>query len=107
VIESSIIWEDKSSFTKENATFSKLIADEKKMNINKAIICCKSFHARRSLMCYKLAFPTTEFYIHPIPYYEKNTLISKQNWYKTQVGVKRVLGELERCVNDEIIKLID
>ncbi|WP_454053124.1 hypothetical protein [Clostridium sp. Marseille-Q7071] len=59
-------------------------------------------------MCYQLAFPDTKFYIHPIPYYQGNILISKENWYKTDIGIKRVLGELERCgnqFNNEILKL--
>jgi len=108
VSKEAIISEDTSSFTKENAIFSRRVADENNLDIKKAIICCKSFHARRSLMCYQLAFPDTKFYIHPIPYYQGNILISKENWYKTEVGIKRVLGELERCgnqFNDEILKL--
>jgi len=108
VSKEAIIWEDTSSFTKENAMFSRKVADENNLDIKKAIICCKSFHARRSLMCYQLAFPDTKFYIHPIPYYQGNILISKENWYKTEVGIERVLGELARCgnqFNDEILKL--
>lgn len=108
VSEEAIIWEDTSSFTKENAIFSRRVADENNLDIKKAIICCKSFHARRSLMCYQLAFPDTKFYIYPIPYYQGNILISKENWYKTEVGIERVLGELARCgnqFNDEILKL--
>ena len=99
VPEDSIIWEDTSSWTKENAFFSWRVADEKKVDVRKAIICCQSFHARRALMCYQFAFPKTEFYIHPVPYYENEVLISKENWYETEVGIKRVLGELNRCGN--------
>lgn len=108
VSEESILWEDTSSWTKENALFSRKIADENNLDIKEAIICCKSFHARRSLMCYQLAFPDTKFYIHPIPYYDGATLISKDNWYKTEIGIKRVLGELQRCgnqFNQDILKL--
>ena len=108
VSENIIIWEDRSGYTKENAIFSRRIADKNNLYIRKAILCCKSFHARRSLMCYQLAFPDTEFYIHPIPYYQDNISISKENWYKTEVGIKRVLGELQRCgnqFNDDILKL--
>jgi len=108
VPKSAIIWEDTSSFTKENAIFSRKIADANNLDIKKAILCCKSFHSRRSLMCYQLAFPDTKFYIHTIPYFEEDILISKNNWYKTDVGIKRVLGELQRCgnqFNEEILKL--
>lgn len=61
VSKEAIIWEDTSSFTKENAIFSRRVADENNLDIKKAIICCKSFHARRSLMCYQLAFLDTNF----------------------------------------------
>lgn len=108
VSENSIIWEDRSGYTKENAIFSRRIADKNNLYIRKAILCCKSFHARRSLMCYQLAFPNTKFYIHPIPYYQDGIRISKENWYKTEVGIKRVLGELQRFgnkFNDDILKL--
>ena len=108
VPENSIIWEDKSGYTKENAAFSRTIADKNNLHITKAILCCKSFHARRSLMCYQLAFPDTEFFVYPVPYYQDNMLISKENWYKTEAGIKRVLGELQRCgnqFNDEILEL--
>lgn len=108
VSKNSIICETTSSWTKENAVFSRKIADENQLIINKAVLCCKSFHARRVLMCYQLAFPDVNFYIHPIPYYEADILISKDNWYKSEVGIKRVLGELQRCgnqFNEDILKL--
>lgn len=108
VPKTSILQENTSSWTKENAMFSRKIIDKNNLDIKKAIICCKSFHCRRSLMCYQLAFPYTKFYIYPIPYYEGDVLISKENWYKTEVGIKRVLGELQRCgnqFNDDLIKL--
>jgi uncharacterized SAM-binding protein YcdF (DUF218 family) len=108
VQKNSIIWEDTSGYTKENALFSRRIADVNNLSIKKAILCCKSFHARRSLMCYQLAFPEVEFYIHPVPYHEGDIFISKETWYKTEAGIKRVLGELQRCgnqFNDEILKL--
>lgn len=110
VPKDSILWEDKSGYTKENAVFSRRIADKNNLDIRKAIICCKSFHARRSLMCYQLSFPDAQFFIHPVPYYEENLVISKDNWYKTEIGIKRVLGELQRCgsqFNDEILKLMN
>ena len=108
VQQGSIIWEDKSSFTKENATFSRRMSDQHNLDIKTAIICCKSFHARRSLMSYQVSFPNTKFFVNPIPYYECGILISKENWYKSKIGIKRVLGELQRCGNqfsEEIFQL--
>lgn len=110
VPKEAILWEDTSSWTKENAFFSRKIADINNLDIKRAILCCKSFHARRSLMCYQLAFPHAEFFIQPVPYYQNNILISKENWFKTEEGIKRVLGELQRCgnqFNEEILQLKD
>ncbi|MBB6482283.1 YdcF family protein [Spirochaeta isovalerica] len=110
VPEEAIICEDKSSFTKENAILSKRILDLYGMKIKKAIICCKSFHARRALLCYQFAFPKTEFLMHPYPYVENNVEISKLNWHNSEIGIKRVLGELQRCGNqfeEEFIRLLE
>lgn len=95
----SIIWENTSSCTKENAFFSRDVAIRNKLDIKTAILCCKNFHARRSLMSYQFAFPETKFYIHPIPYYEGDTFVTKENWHETEIGIRRVMGELERCGN--------
>lgn len=108
VSKNSILWEDKSGYTKENAVFSRRKADENNLIIKRAILCCKSFHSRRALTYYQFSFPDTKFYIYPVPYYEDNILISKQNWYKTESGIKRVLGELQRCgnqFNNDIMQL--
>ncbi len=99
VPENAIIGESESSFTKDNAYFSRKVLDKKGITIKKAIICCKNFHARRALMCYQFAFPDVEFYIYPTPFYEQGVDISKENWYQTEVGIKRVLGEIQRYGN--------
>ena len=95
VLEKAIIREDKSQFTAQNAWFSKDILQEKGMMPKKAIICCKAFHARRCLMYYQFTFPDTEFIVVPA----KDThggLINKDNWYLSESGVAKVLGELNR-----------
>lgn len=89
---SAIISEDKSGYTKENAIFSKRVADEYNLEIEKAIIVCKSFHARRSLMCYQLAFPDVEFLLCPVDCMG----INKDNWYTSDYGINRVMGEVAR-----------
>ena len=89
---SAIIGEEKSGYTKENALFSKRVAEEHNLKIRKAIIVCKSFHARRSLMCYQLAFPDVEFLICPV----ECMGINKDNWYTFDYGIKRVMGEIAR-----------
>ena len=89
----AIIKENQSRYTKENATLSRIATDEKGLVIRKAIVVCKSFHARRCLMCYQLAFPEAEITVVPVDVYG----ISRDNWYQQAYGIKRVMGELARC----------
>lgn len=93
VKDSVIFGENKSGFTRENALFAKQAADENKLEIKKALLVCQSFHSRRCLMFFQSAFADTEFFIIPF----KGINITKENWFKTELGVKRVLGELSRC----------
>lgn len=91
----AIIGEDKSGHTRDNAFMSRVVVDNNNLKIRTAIIVCKSFHARRCLMLYGLAFPDTKFYVCPV-----NCMgITSENWYKTEQGIDRVLGELARCGN--------
>lgn len=93
VKEECILREDKATFTYENAIFSKKVTDLLGINIKKAIICCKSYHARRCLMYYETLYKDTKFIIHTVDIDN----INKDNWYKTKEGINLVLGELERC----------
>ncbi len=88
-----ILGENRSSYTRENALFAKQAAEEDHIYLKKVLLVCKAFHARRCLMFYQAAFPGVEFLLTPISGYN----ISKDNWYLTEYGVKRVLGELKRC----------
>lgn len=95
VSEQVILQEDESQCTADNARFTRKIVGEKQIHMDKAIICCKGFHTRRCLMFYQFYFPDTEFIIVPIAGPEGiNT--TKDNWYKTDIGLKRVLGELSK-----------
>lgn len=91
----TIIGEDKSGHTRDNAFLSRMVVDEKGIEIKTAIIVCKAFHARRCLMLYQMAFPDTKFYVCPVVCMG----ITKDNWYKSEQGTDRVLGELARCGN--------
>lgn len=95
VPKSAIYGEDKSRHTRDNAFFSKDVVDENGLEIKTAIIVCKAFHACRCLMLYSLAFPDTKFYVCPVVCMG----ITKDNWYKSEQGIDRVLGELARCGN--------
>lgn len=105
VEEDSILREDKAEFTYQNALLSKEITDSLELEISKAIICCKSFHARRCLMYYEYVFPQTEFVICPSDVQN----ISRENWFKSEVGIEKVMGELTRCGSQfkDMLKAID
>ncbi len=92
---SAIIGEDKSGHTRDNAFLSRKAVDEKGIDIKTALIVCKAFHARRCLMLYQMAFPDVRIKVCPVHCYN----ITKDNWYKSEYGIDRVLGELSRCGN--------
>jgi len=92
---SAIIGEEQSGYTKENALFSRMAADEANLVVRTAIVCCKAFHARRCFMCYQLAFPEAEILIAPAEVYD----INRDNWHTFEYGIERVMGELARCGN--------
>lgn len=94
-----IIGENQSGNTADNARFSKQVLDEKNISPKSAIICCKNFHARRCLMFYQFSFPNTKFIINPVHYSENGQDVTSENWYKTETGLNRVLGELYRLGN--------
>lgn len=87
----SIIPEAEAQFTAENARFSRKVLDARGIRPKKAILCCKGYHSRRCLMYYQLNFPETEFLIAPV-YLD----VARENWYQTDRGQRKVLGELAR-----------
>jgi uncharacterized SAM-binding protein YcdF (DUF218 family) len=95
VDKSAVLREDKAEYTYENALLSKEITDKLELSIKKAIICCKSFHARRCLMYYQFVYPETEFIVCPSDVQG----ITRNNWHSSEVGIERVMRELMRCGN--------
>ena len=92
---SAIIREDQSGHTRDNAFLSRKIVDERGVAVKTAMIVCKAFHARRCLMLYQMAFPAVNIKVCPV----HCDNITKDNWYQTEAGIDRVLGELARCGN--------
>lgn len=92
---SAIIREDQSGHTRDNAFLSRKIVDERGVAVKTAMIVCKAFHARRCLMLYQMDFPNVNIKVCPVHCYN----ITKDNWYQTEAGIDRVLGELARCGN--------
>ena len=90
---SAVIGENESGHTRDNAFFSRTVADKNELDIKSGLIVCKSFHARRCLMLYQLAFPEARLSVCSVDISD----ITKDNWYTSELGVNRVLGELARC----------
>ncbi len=84
-----------SGHTRDNAFLSRKAVDRDGVEIKTALIVCKAFHARRCLMLYQIAFPDVDIKVCPVHCYN----ITKDNWYKSEAGIDRVLGELARCGN--------
>ena len=95
VPKDAIIPEYTARHTRDNAFLSRRLVDEQGICIKTALIVCKEFHARRCLMLYQMAFPEVDFKVCPINCSD----ITKENWHKSERGINRVLGELERCGN--------
>ena len=90
----AILTEDQAGYTYENARFSKKVTDTAGLEIKKAILCCKSYHARRSLMYYQYVYPETQFLVVPCIV----DGISKESWRDTESGVDAVIGEMTRII---------
>ena len=90
----AVLKEDQATFTWENAKFSRKVRDQAGINIRKAIICCKNYHARRALMYYQRAYPEVEFWVCPCCV----DGVTKENWMNSEEGIQSVLGEVQRIV---------
>ena len=103
VDEKSILMENNASErgTYDNAFMSRAVTDMLGLTINKAIICCKPFHARRCQMTYAWAYPKTKFIICPAEngydFGSSDRAIRKDNWFYDEIGIKKVMSELQRC----------
>lgn len=94
VPEEAILKEGQATYTYENAIYSRQVTDHAELEIERAILCCKSYHARRCLMYYQLLYPKTEFYVVPV----NADGITRENWKKNEEGIDAVTGELSRIV---------
>lgn len=92
VDEADIYGEARSTYTKQNAEFAKQVVNQNQLKIDSAIIICKAFHARRSLLFYQMYFPDVDFKVVTFDGFD----VSKDNWYQTDYGKRRVFGELKR-----------
>ena len=101
VPEEAILRENQATFTYENAIFSRQVTDLHKIHVKKAILCCKTYHARRSLMYYQLLYPETVIMVCPAC----PDGITRENWRETETGVEAVTGEIDRIVKQFCLML--
>lgn len=92
VSSAAILCEDEAEFTYQNAVFSKKLLEERRIRVRCAILVCKAFHARRAYTYYQNAFPDVDISVVAVPGKD----ITREGWYKTDVGRRRVAGELKR-----------
>ncbi|MBO4423514.1 MAG: YdcF family protein [Clostridia bacterium] len=92
VPDDAVICEEEAEYTHQNAEFSAALLKKLGVRVRSAILVCKAFHARRAYTYYQNAFPDAEISVTPVAGFG----ISAENWYKTELGRKRVAGELKR-----------
>ena len=92
VPDHAILREDQATYTWENAQLSRDVLKDRGIDCRTAILACHAFHARRALLYYQAAMPDTRFIVCPAsrPGY------GRDEWYRSEKGRARVLGELQR-----------
>ncbi len=93
VPESAILREDHSTHTGENAEFSAMVLKELGIKVERAILCCQAFHARRAFMTYAKFFPDTEILVVPT----ETQGIRREDWYLQEKSYRRVMSEVYKC----------
>lgn len=97
----AILKEDHATFTYENAIFSRQVTDKAGLEIKRAILCCKTYHARRALMYYQILYPDTEIFVCP----SCVDGITRENWRESEAGVDAVTGEITRIIKQFTLML--
>ncbi|MGN1019353.1 MAG: YdcF family protein [Aristaeellaceae bacterium] len=92
VPDDAILREDQATYTWENAQLSRRATDAARLTVRRAILCCRSYHARRALLYYQAAFPETEILVCPasVPGFNRD------DWFLTEEGRAMILGEVRR-----------
>lgn len=93
VPEKAILCEDRATNSMENAMYSAQAVKAAGIEVKRAIICCQAFHARRAFLSYACHFPGVNLMVMPTA----TQGITKEDWYKTEKGYRKVLGEMAKC----------
>lgn len=89
------IWSDEQArHTFDNARLSWDLLQARGTKVEKAILCCKGFHARRALLTYAYTFPPgIKFMVSPV---RDRNCITKENWFLDPKRTKTVMGEVQK-----------
>ncbi|MFA6198598.1 MAG: YdcF family protein [Patescibacteria group bacterium] len=94
VPEKMVLKEDKALNTYDNARLSWRVVQQQNIEVNKAILVCKAFHARRALLTYQAAFSSKiEYIICPII---DDRDVRRDNWFLDEKKIELVMGEMEK-----------
>lgn len=110
VPDSVILREDEAVYTKQNAELSRQVLEAEGLSLQRAIICCKNYHARRSLLAYELEFPAVAFQVRGVPIEVNGQLITADTWSESRAGVRAVFGEVWRIgqqFEDDMLQGLD
>jgi uncharacterized SAM-binding protein YcdF (DUF218 family) len=94
VPDRAILKEDGATFTYENAIYSRKVTDQEKISVETAILCCKTYHARRALMYYQRLYPQARFLVCP----SDVDGITRSTWFETEEGISEVTAEVKRIL---------
>lgn len=90
----AILCEDRATNTFENARFSREVLDECGIEVRRAILVCKAFHARRALLTYATEFPPdVEFMVCPTLDHRQ---ICRDTWHTNTRHTEIVMGEVAK-----------
>ncbi len=101
----ALMREEQARCTWDNARLSREVCDAAGLEVRRALLCCRPFHARRAKLYYQWAFPEAE--IRCVPCREEG--VNAEDWHRTEAGRRRVLGELRRLgdqINVQLEELI-
>jgi len=88
----AILKEDKATHTFANAELSYEVCKSNNISMDKVILVCKNFHARRAYLTYKINFPqNTKIIVQSIV---DGKGITKENWMYTEANRNRVMSEV-------------
>lgn len=94
VPEDAILKETEATFTYENAMNTRKLLEKKGIEVKKAILCCKTHHARRAYLYYHAVFPEAKILVCP----SDADGITKENWTESNEGIDAVTGEITRVI---------